>query len=303
MRDDQASLVIDSSYIGYQARYTMGDLSHDDLPTGVIFGFLSRILHLGLMFGTNDLSFCWDSRHSLRRDIYPDYKKKKKDRTQIELDEIALMKDQFKVLRKKILPMIGFNNHFIQPGYESDDIMASIVFTKLGDWILVTGDEDLFQCISNNTRVYSPSKKKMMTLKRFFEEKQITPGTWVRVKMTAGCKSDNVIGIEGVGEKKAIQFLNRQMKPGKTLDKINAGKKLIDSNRVLVELPFPGTKEPTFRPNIFSMKGFEKVCKHYGFHSFLQPEHLEEWETFFKLHRTESPGSQYNKTRKKGMRS
>lgn len=297
MRNDQASLIIDSSYIGYQARYTMGDLSHEDLPTGVIFGFLSRILHLGLMFGTNDLSFCWDSRHSLRRDIYPNYKKK--DRSQTEWDEIALMKDQFKVLRQQVLPLIGFKNHFIQSGYESDDIMASIVFRKLGDWILVTGDEDFFQCIQSNTRVYSPSKKKMMTQQRFLQEKGITPRVWVKVKMIAGCKSDNVIGINGVGEKKAIQYLTKNMKPGKTLDKINAGKNLIKSNRRLVELPFHGTEEPTFKSNLFSMKGFKKVCKHFGFDSFLQPNHLKEWEDFFQLHRTKTPGSQYNKTRRR----
>jgi len=296
MRDDMPSLIIDASYIGYQARYTMGDLSHDDLPTGVLFGFLSRILSLGLQFGTNDISFCWDSKHSLRKDIFSGYKKK--ERTDEEWEEIGLMKDQFKILRQKVLPKLGFKNHFIQSGYECDDIMASIVFQKLGEWILVTGDEDLFQCLRPNCKVYSPSKKIMMTQRRFMEEKGITPRAWVKVKQIAGCKSDAVLGIVGVGEKKAIQYLTRSMKPGKILDKINDGKKLIKRNQKLVELPFPGTEEVTFQPNIFSMKGLKKVCKHFGFDSFLQDTKLEEWNDLFTIHMREPVQSRYNKKRR-----
>ena len=145
--NDAPTMIIDAHYIGHQARHVLGDLSHDDVATGVIYGFLGRVLSLGTLFETNEIVFCWDSKKSYRKKLFPDYKKR--DLKPEEIEDRRVMMEQLTKLRREILPKVGFNDNHIQVGCESDDIMASIVFGKLGDFIIITADEDLFQCLMN----------------------------------------------------------------------------------------------------------------------------------------------------------
>ena len=286
MDEDAPTLVIDANYIGHQARATMGELSNDDVPTGVIFGFLSRILSLSHSFKTNHLAFCWDSKHSYRKKKYPAYKQKRiDDKTEEELKQLALAREQFTKLRRKILPAIGFRNIFMQPCLEADDLIASIVFGKLGDWVIVSADQDLYQCLQNNTRMFNPSKRKMMTVERFKEEYKIHPSKWKDVKGIAGRTSDNLPGVKGVGESTAIKYLREKLKKDSVKYKaIEAGIEsgLVEAHMRLVKLPYPKTKEPIFAPNEFDVKGLKRVCKKYGLSSFLKGEGLQDWKGMMK---------------------
>jgi 5'-3' exonuclease len=263
----------------------MRELSHHDLATGVIFGFLSRVLVLAHKFKTNDIVFCWDSKSSVRKKLYPEYKaQRRKDKTEKELAELEIAVKQFTTLRRKILPAIGFRNVFVQKGLEADDLIAKTVIKKEGRFVIVAADEDLFQLLEwFNVRMYIPTKKKIMTRERFAEEYGISPGYWYAVKQIAGCSSDNVKGVQGVGEKTAIKYLTKTLKyTSKAYKEItnreNAG--LFARNLELVMLPHWATKEIERVDNEFSIKGFKKVCRKYGMESFLGPK-LRQWKRLF----------------------
>lgn len=293
---DKPTLLIDSHYIGHQAHYTLGDLSHEDVATGVVFGFLSRVLSLGLQFKTNDIVFCWDSKHSYRKRKYPWYKEHRRTYKDGEEESLRILHQQLRLLRKEILPGIGFANQLFQKGCESDDLMAKVVMGKLGEWVIVTADEDLWQCLASNTRVYNPSQKKMMTHRRLRDEHGISPREWAMAKAIAGCPSDSVPGVPGVGMKTAIKYLRGELpETYKTYKAIVSEKDIYTRNRQLVFLPISKTREPDIVANHFSVEGFREMCEKYGLESFLQEAMLANWEALFSGVITESSTSMYHR--------
>jgi 5'-3' exonuclease len=262
-------------------------LSHRDIATGVIFGFISRILSLSKAFSTNDFVFFWDSRHSYRRERYSWYKQRRKpeELTKQERAEFAVAFRQFNKLRRTILPRIGFANVFLQRGCEADDLIAQYIRNyPVGDYIIVSADEDLYQLLCPYVRMFSPSRQKMMTKGRLLDEYGVVPKQWIDVKCLAGCRSDKVPGIRGIGEKTAIKYLTGKLKPtSKAWSSITSkqGKAVVKRNRWLVELPLPNTRESklVYRSDTFDLKEFKMVCRKYGMRSFL--DRIDEWQDLF----------------------
>ena len=285
------TLVIDCSALCYQVHFQMGHLSNNDIPTGTIYGFLGQLLQLGQRFETNQFIFCWDSKHSFRKEQFPDYKKRRQDnRTDEQKEAVKVLHEQFPILRRKILPKLGFNNNLLQPGCEADDLLAQIAFNKLGEYALITSDQDLYQCLLPNVWMYSLNKKETYTADDFRKQYGIQPFMWSEVKSLAGCSSDGVPGIPGIGEKKAIDFLLKKLKKDSVAyKKIKAAftevtideRSLVDWTDDLVRLPHHKSTEPELVADSLSWKGFTQICCKYKFSSFLQGDMLDKWEEFF----------------------
>ncbi len=293
---DDRTLLIDCGFLGYQSLYSLGELSHDNMRTGVIYGFLSRVLDLGHKFQTNDIVFCWDSKHSWRKKQFPGYKNR--PRTEGQEEERRIMATQLKMLRRKILPKIGFRNNLIQAGLESDDMIAAVALGKLGDFMIISSDQDLYQLIRNNVRFYNPVKRKVLTRKRFLKEYGIEPRAWADMKMIAGCKSDTVPGVKGVGEQTALKYLRGELKSGskryKDINDFFSMRDMIDErpvqlNQRLIKLPHEKTQEPELTANNFHMGRLKKVFEKLGFMSFLDERVLVRWQDLFEANFDESP--------------
>lgn len=284
----QKILIIDANFICHQARYATGSLGFKSLRTGIIFGFLSSILQLGQQFRTNRLVFCWDDKkNSIRKTISEDYKANRtKDKTDEEKKEDRIAYKQFDAIREDILPDIGFQNNFIQTGLEGDDLMARIAkdrpFERV---IIVTEDQDLYQTLRyGHVAVYHPRKKKYMTGDGFQRKYGIPPVQWLAVKMMAGCTTDNVAGIEGVGEKTAIKFLRHELKESSVVYQriVSFGGQLtLGHNQVLVKIPHIATQRMRIVPDEFSKSGFMRTCSEYGLKSFIG-HRIKEWKHFFQ---------------------
>lgn len=282
------TLLIDASFLGHRSRFTLGNLSTEERRTGVIFGFLDQIWTIGMEFQTNNFIFCWDSRESIRKEMSPIYKNKRhEDLTPEEIYELKIAFEQFDILRTEVLPEMGFKNHFQQEGYEADDIFASYVHRNK-DCIIVSADQDLFQLL-DYADMYNNQTKKLITSKSFQKLYGCTPKQWIQVKAIAGCKSDNVAGIEGVGEKSVIKYLNGELpkltkkkEPNKSFALIEEFKEeKLKENIPLVKLPLRGTKVFKKVPNDFSMERFIRICFKYEFISFIKEQ--EQWRRFFAL--------------------
>jgi len=241
-------LLLDTSYLCWRAAYSMGQLTHEDVPTGVMFGFFRDLVTLQDKFQTNRLVFCFDSPTSRRRDIYPGYKASRETRvSEMPQDEQLLiqnMRQQIGWLRNRYLPYLGYTNLLYAEGYESDDHIAyqakwlSVFGSRC---IIISSDEDLYQCINTHVRHYCPGKDKLVTIQTFKEEWGIDPPTWAHVKAIAGCTSDEVVGVPGVGNKTAAKYLRGELKPTtKAYQAIEANRTLWRENLKLVRLPFRG---------------------------------------------------------------
>jgi len=281
VNSNSPTLILDSNYLGHQARYAFRELNAMGTPTGVIFGFLSRVLHLGQMFHTNDVVFCWDSSTSLRKRLYPEYKAHRKPATPELAKELEVAFRQFRILREQVLPRIGFRNVRMQDGYEADDLIARMVHDELGEFVVVSADEDLYQLLQGNVRVYNPSSKLIMTRGRLYEEHGVSPSEWLRAKVVAGCRSDNVSGVPGVGMATALKWVKVELPStsktvGKILTFIN-DKEAVSLNTKLVTLPFEGTEAVPHVADSFSVRNFCQICGHYGFESFLDSDNSREY--------------------------
>lgn len=283
------TLVVDCNYIAYQAFFTLGELSKKDIPTGVIFGFLSRILHLGMLFKTNNIIFCWDSKHSKRKEIFKQYKANRtKDMSEDDLARRKIMFEQFKTLRKEVLPEMGFGNVYCKKGYEADDLIAQFIkdnhhrcASEDDRFYIISADEDLFQLIQEGVSMYRLSKKIMTTWQSFKKEYGIHPLGWWRVKTIAGCRTDKVPGVPGVGEKTAIKYLLKKLKKNSSAyQKIKSEetRELEKRNARLVVLPFDGLMPIYQKSNCFNPTAFKRICKRYGFRSFAKDP---KWLDFF----------------------
>ena len=277
-QNPKQNIIIDSSYLCYRAAFTMGDLSHEDKGTGVIFGFLSQIHQLAKKFDYPNFIFAWDSRKSFRRDLYHDYKKKNKEMTpeMIELMEVA--KPQFQEIRINVLPILGFKNTFIQVGIEADDIIAMILegdVTK--EFTTISSDNDLYQLLGHRFQMYDPKKKEFYSAKDFINEYGINPDEWAKVKSIAGCDTDNVKGILNVGVKTAIKYVKGELK-GSKVKLIQESSDIIHMCSTLVSLPHPRTLPVHLTKDEFSFANFETMCLNYGFRSFLKKGVYEEWK-------------------------
>jgi DNA polymerase-1 len=275
-------LLLDSNYLCHRAHYSTGELSCGDYRTGVIFGFLRTVIELQDRFLPGAIAFCFDKGPILRELDYPEYKeaRREKYRNMTEEERVSkeYMDEQIRDLRTKHIKALGFANIFYQRGYEGDDIIASICEDKRYRGvrkIIVSNDHDLYQLLSKKTSIYTPgSKGTLITQSGFEREFGVTPSQWIDVKAIAGCRTDGVQGIQGVGEKKAAGFLNgslqKQTKAGKENKAFSAivhGNRIWKRNRHLVELPYPGCRTFTIRRDNVKPGSWEQFVNRLGMKS------------------------------------
>ncbi len=289
-------LILDANFLAHRSKHAMKNqgLSHERQKTEVIFNFMQGLYMLAERFSPRVWAFTWDSRKNYRKGIYPEYKagrhSSEKTQEEIDLDEISY--PQFTRLRREIIPDLGFQNNFIQTGYEGDDIIASIVLKykkQFGNAMIAASDQDLFQLLTW-ADMYNPITKKVTTAESFEEEWDILPSMWGHVKAIAGCgggknkSGDNVQGIEGVGEKTAIKWLNSTLKSTtKAYERIADGGDIIKRNKPVVMLPFEGTKTFELIEHDLYFSDFMAVFHRLGFKSYMKTDIFREWEEHFKL--------------------
>ena len=258
----------------------MGGLSHEGGPTGIIYGFLKSIPMYQEMFDTPHIIFCWDSKTSKRQEIFSKYKLnriiRQKEMNEEELNFEYTFRFQMKMLRLKYLPMIGFQNIFCQKGYEADDLIASLCLSisEKSNIVIITSDQDLYQCLTTNIFIYDPNKRKRMTLQGLYKQYGVRPHEWKMMKAIAGCSTDNVPGVKGIGEKTALKYLIEGLSDTtKAFQRINSeqGWKIYKRNLKLVSLPFQGafqgTKKFQLKKDNLSANGWKQVIRKLGLKS------------------------------------
>jgi len=267
----------------------MGNLDYEEKRVGVVFGFIKQMLSVAQKFNTNKLIFCWDTRQSYRKMVYPTYKgNRNKDLTTDKREELADAYRQFEEIQNIVLPIMGFKNIFRQNGYEADDLIAYIIRELPDDTTIVSSDNDLLQLIQDNP--YCPVR--WYNFKGITEEKDfrltwhdLHPQKWALIKAIAGCSTDSVDGIVGVGEITAAKYVAGILH-GKPLEKIESpeGKSIIDRNKPLVTLPYIGLRPiriTGLEEDNLSYSSFCSTFSQYGFRSLLTDNEVSKWSNIF----------------------
>lgn len=256
-------LIIDCNFLTYRAFYSFGkDAPADQLGPMVSYGFVLDLLGLIDYHRSRELIFCWDFGKGKRKEIYPDYKKRAA-LTEAEAERKKILANQQKILREEYLPQMGFRNIFYQWGYEADDMIAAFIesLPENKSAAIVTSDTDLYQCIRPCVSFAAPGKPPI-TLQDFWRKYGIKPGDWAKVKALAGCASDWVKGIPGVGNKTALKYLKGELGTHtKAYRRIvsERGAFLKRRNYRLVKLPFRGARVPALQTDEFNLQKLNKV--------------------------------------------
>jgi DNA polymerase-1 len=243
-------ILIDVNNLGHRALHTVGDLTHPDDPTrftGALFQIWKTCEQLERRFNTWNLAFCFDSKHSKRKELYPEYKgNREAKRAQESPSDAEKRQGMYQQIDQLpgLLHMMGAKNLLMQRGYEADDMMAAAIqkHPEL-EFVMVSSDKDLYQCLKPNVRLYNPVKGNLYTEVDFITEWDIPPVQWASAKAWAGCDSDNVPGLPGVAEKTACKWLRGQIKEENSKYKTFVDNLSVYSkNMPLVYLPLKGAE-------------------------------------------------------------
>lgn len=219
-------LILDTNSLLNRAYYAIRGLTtQDGMPTGAIFGTLKLILDISAKVQPDRIFAAFDiKKKNFRHDIFPEYKGHRKSMD----EELAVQLEPL----KEILGLMGIE--IVQKeGYEADDIIGTLTQTLVGEKTVVSGDKDLLQLIKDDTTVYltkvGVSQLDKNDIKVLNEKGFRTVDEFVDYKGLRGDTSDNIPGVEGVGELTALKLI----KEYGSIDNIYKNIETVDvSNRI-----------------------------------------------------------------------
>ena len=204
-------MVIDGNSLINRAFYGIRMLTtKDGQPTNAVYGFVNILLKLLDEEKPDALCVTFDRKAPTFRHLaYKGYKAQRKGMP----DELAA---QLPVL-KDVLAAMNIPRYELD-GWEADDLIGTIAArdTAAGwETVIVTGDKDSLQLVSDATRVKLVSTRmgqtttKEMTPETFREAYGFDPVHIVDLKALMGDTSDNIPGVKGIGEKTAMDLIQR----------------------------------------------------------------------------------------------
>jgi len=206
--EKQSFFILDGHSLAYRAFYALPlELqTKSGMHTNAVLGFVNMLLRLREERRPGHLAVAFDyPGPTFRHQQYEQYKATR-EKTPDEL------KEQVPVIKEIIQ---GFNIPIYElEGYEADDIIGTYareVEQKGMEVVIVTADADFYQLLT-------PSIKSLITRKgisqleeygpdKLQEKYSLHPEQWVDFKALKGDSSDNVPGVPGIGEKRALQLL------------------------------------------------------------------------------------------------
>ncbi|MBR5872418.1 MAG: DNA polymerase I [Oscillospiraceae bacterium] len=204
-------LAVDSNSIMNRAFYGIKVLTtKDGFFTNAIYGFLSILLTAISETKPDAIVFAFDVHApTFRHEFYKEYKAGRHATPQELIDQFPVMKE--------LLGYLGYPVIAIE-GWEADDILGTVsrLCEEQGaDCVISTGDRDSLQLIGEHTTVRLATTKMgapvstMMDVDAVHEKYGVEPIELIEVKALMGDSSDNIPGVAGIGEKTALDLIQR----------------------------------------------------------------------------------------------
>jgi DNA polymerase-1 len=205
-------MVIDGHSLAFRAFYALPVDSFqapDGQHTNAIHGFISMFLGLLKKEEPTHVAVAFDvSRFSFRTRVYPDYKATRGETPSEFIGQVPLLQE---ALHAMGVPTIT------KEDYEADDILATLATrgaTAGMDVLVVSGDRDTLQLVNDRVTVLYPSARGVAELKRYtpaavIERYGVLPHQYPEIAALVGETSDNLVGVDKVGEKTAVKWIQQ----------------------------------------------------------------------------------------------
>jgi len=210
MNTPEKFFVFDISALIYKAYFAMSNnpmKTSKGLNVSTVHGVANQVLAVITKEKPDYLAIAYDTKEpTFRHEKYPDYKAQRAEMPQELVEQIPLVKRMITAMSMPSLEM---------PGWEADDIIGTILEKIKGKNIhlyIVSGDKDFMQLINDQCSLYTIKKgqeTEILSYEGVKNKFNCKPEQVVDVLAMMGDASDNVPGIEGVGEKTALKFIEQ----------------------------------------------------------------------------------------------
>lgn len=238
--------IINRAYYAVIGRAPM--TAPDGTPTGAVNGFFNSVLGVMKEYNPDYMCVLFDRKEpTFRHKMSTEYKANRKgmpDDLHAQMPVVKNLLDLYGIKRMELA------------GYEADDLIGTL--SKQGeeqgmDVYIFSGDHDDFQLISDKVSVIMPQSGKgkeprvLFDRKMFEETYGVKPEVFVQVKALMGDNSDNIKGVEKVGEKTAFKLIadygscdgvyeNADKLSPALRERIKASRELLDLNLKLCKI-------------------------------------------------------------------
>ena len=177
-----------------------------------VYGFARMLLKVVKDLEPQYLAVAFDVKGPTFRHLA--YEKYKEGRPEMDIELAAQLPMVKQLLKDFEIPV------YESQGFEGEDTIAALNFQfsifnfqTPRETVIVTGDRDVLQLVDKKTKVYSPLKglsdPVIYDEKEVLERYGIRPDQIVDYKALRGDPSDNIPGVPGVGEKTAVDLLQK----------------------------------------------------------------------------------------------
>ena len=204
-------LLVDGSSYLYRAFHAMPDLrNRQNEPTGAIQGVLNMLRRLHKDYPADYSACVFDAKgKTFRDDIYPEYKA---NRASMPDDLRAQIAPLHEAIQAMGWPLI------VEEGVEADDVIGALAKQAEREGVKViisTGDKDITQLVNEHVTVVNTMRDAfrktddVLDIAGVVNKFGVPPSLMVDYLILIGDTSDNVPGVEKVGPKTAVKWLNQ----------------------------------------------------------------------------------------------
>ena len=205
-------LLIDGHSLAFRAFYALpidSFVTRDGQHTNAIHGFISMLLGLLQTQKPTHIAVAFDiSRYSFRTREYPEYKGTRGETPPEFIGQVPLLEEALKAMNITTVSKEDF---------EADDILATLSLqgAEQGFRVLVvSGDRDTIQLVDEDVTLLYPNARGVSELKTYdteavIERYGIRPEQYPEIAALVGETSDNLPGVDKVGEKTAVKWIQQ----------------------------------------------------------------------------------------------
>ena len=205
--DENSLMIVDSLNLAFRYKHSGA--------VGFCNDYMSTVDSLNKSYKDNKLIIAGDmGSSSYRKALYPDYKQNRKDKY---ADQTDAEKEAFEAFFQEVQEILTQYeveaNHPVArfQGVEADDIAAYIVSKRkkfaLNQIWLISSDKDWDLLVAPGVSRFSYVTRKEVTHDNWLEHYECTQDEYISIKCLMGDSGDNVMGVAGVGPKRALQLV------------------------------------------------------------------------------------------------
>jgi DNA polymerase-1 len=205
MKKEKTLYLIDGTAYIHRAYHAIRGLSNSKgLPTNATFGFTRMLIKLIEDHNPQYAGMFFDAKGpTFRHEMFAEYKANRPPMPDDMVAQIPYIKEITAAFQLPIIEM---------QGYEADDLIGT--YARIAEEngyavVMVTGDKDFVQLVTDQAIIWDPMKDVTIDAKSVKKSYGVEPPQMIEVMGLSGDATDNVPGVPGIGQKTALNLIQK----------------------------------------------------------------------------------------------